>query len=144
MAEAGRIGINVFLVGATPKVLAMTVEKLQSEYGVNVVGSHHGYFDNEDELINSIDKSKAQIVSVALGTPRQEEFMMKCKNQNIKALLMGVGGTYDVYTGIKSRAPKWYLKNNLEWLYRLYKEPTRAGRQTRLVKFAVLAAFGRL
>jgi UDP-N-acetyl-D-mannosaminouronate:lipid I N-acetyl-D-mannosaminouronosyltransferase len=144
MEEAGQKGIDIFVLGATPSVLTRTIEKLQNEFSVNVVGSHHGYFENENELIDCIAKSKARIVTVALGSPRQEEFMIKCKSKNIKALMLGVGGTYDVYTGVKSRAPEWYLKNNLEWLYRLYKEPTRAGRQTRLIKYAVLAAFGRL
>lgn len=144
MAKAGEGDIGVYLLGGKPTVVEMTADKLIRQYKVNIVGAHHGYFDEEEQIIKSIEDSKARIVTVALGSPRQEKFMIKCKNRNINALFMGVGGTYDVFTGVKERAPKWYLDNNLEWLYRLYKEPTRAGRQTRLVKFAVLAALGRI
>ena len=133
----------VFLLGANSQVSKHTSDKLVS-LGVNVVGSHDGFFDNEETIINAITSSKAKIVTVAMGSPRQEQFINKCRKSYPDAFYMGVGGTYDVYTGVVKRAPSMFCKLHLEWLYRLLQQPSRIFRQTNLLKFLLLYISGRL
>ncbi len=135
--------VPVFILGASPTTLSATVEKLESG-GVNVVGSCDGYYINEDEVIHRVKESGAKVLSVALGSPKQELFMKRGKELGLTCFMMGVGGTYDVFTGRIKRAPKSWQKLNLEWLYRLLSEPSRIFRQIRLLKFAILALFGKL
>jgi UDP-N-acetyl-D-mannosaminouronate:lipid I N-acetyl-D-mannosaminouronosyltransferase len=80
-------------------------------------------------------KHQPDILTVALGSPKQEQFMSKCKARGVTAFMMGVGGTYNVFTGSVKRAPKFWCDLGLEWFYRLLLEPTRIKRQTRLLKF---------
>ena len=135
----------VFLVGASESVNTMTKEKLLSQ-GVNVVGSVDGYFDKDcpDCLIEEIEQSGAKIITVALGSPTQEQFIFDCKKQIPDAFYMGVGGTYDVFTGNVKRAPKFFRKVRCEWLFRLLSQPTRIRRQLNLVKYIALYLTGKL
>lgn len=138
MKGAAPMNIPVFIIGAKPDVNIYTVNKLKNELNVNVVGSCDGYFKDENELINRIKASNAKIITVALGSPRQEKFINKCRALNPDAFYMGVGGTYDVFIGRVNRAPSWAQKFNLEWLYRLLCQPTRIVRQVRLINFLFL------
>ncbi|MGQ7146924.1 WecB/TagA/CpsF family glycosyltransferase, partial [Escherichia sp. SS-MK2] len=79
--------------------------------------------------------SGAQIVTVAMGSPKQEIFMRDCRLVHPDALYMGVGGTYDVFTGHVKRAPKIWQTLGLEWLYRLLSQPSRIKRQLRLLRY---------
>ena len=137
MERAGREGTPVFLVGGKPEVLSQTVEKLRRQWNVNIVGSQDGYFTpaNREALFARVAASGAQIVTVAMGSPRQEVLMRDCKTVWPHALYMGVGGTYDVFTGHVKRAPKIWQKMGLEWLYRLIMQPSRLTRQLRLLKY---------
>ncbi|MGB9096677.1 lipopolysaccharide N-acetylmannosaminouronosyltransferase [Erwinia sp.] len=137
MERAGREGTPVFLIGGKPQVLAQTEEKLRSQWKVNIVGSQDGYFSPADReaLFARIAASGAKIVTVAMGSPRQEILMRDCKAVWPEALYMGVGGTYDVFTGHVKRAPKIWQKMGLEWLYRLIMQPSRLRRQLRLLKY---------
>lgn len=137
MERAGREGTPVFLVGGKPEVLSQTVEKLRRQWNVNIVGSQDGYFTpaNREALFARVAASGAQIVTVAMGSPRQEILMRDCKTVWPHALYMGVGGTYDVFTGHVKRAPKIWQKMGLEWLYRLIMQPSRLTRQLRLLKY---------
>ncbi|GHA38860.1 WecB/TagA/CpsF family glycosyltransferase [Photobacterium aphoticum] len=139
MRYAGQNNTPVFLLGATNSVVNQTVNKLKDELNLNISDFHDGYFTDEDEMVERIRQSGAKIVTVALGSPRQEYFIEKCINADINAFFMGVGGTYNVYTGNVKRAPQSWCKLNLEWLYRLLSEPTRIGRQIKLLKFVQLA-----
>ncbi|WP_199611282.1 WecB/TagA/CpsF family glycosyltransferase [Flocculibacter collagenilyticus] len=134
---------RVYILGAEKHVSELVCTKLKSR-GVNVVGSHSGYFSDEDALINEIKNSKAKIITVALGSPRQEIFIQKCREQYPDAFYMGVGGTYDVYVGNVKRAPKAWRKANLEWLYRVLSQPSRWKRQVPLLKFLMRYLFNRL
>ncbi|MBE2896812.1 lipopolysaccharide N-acetylmannosaminouronosyltransferase [Pasteurellaceae bacterium HPA106] len=138
MARAGELQTPVFLVGGKPEVLAQTQQKLTSLWNVNIVGSQDGYFTTEDQsaVIERIKTSGAKFVTVAMGSPKQERFMQACQAQYPTALYMGVGGTYDVFTGHVKRAPALWQKANLEWLYRLLSQPTRWRRQVNLLKYA--------
>jgi UDP-N-acetyl-D-mannosaminouronate:lipid I N-acetyl-D-mannosaminouronosyltransferase len=135
MKVAGASNIAVFLVGASAKVIQQTQQQLKAQYQVSVVGYADGYFDNEQQLIEQIKSSGARIVSVAMGSPKQEQFIFRCRDAGIQAIFMGVGGTYDVYTNNVKRAPVFWQKAGLEWLYRLLSQPTRWRRQVNLLRF---------
>lgn len=137
MARAGKEGTPVFLVGGKPEVLAQTQQKLRERWQVNIVGSQDGYFKPEQRqaLFERIRDSGAKIVTVAMGSPRQELLMRDCRVVHPDALYMGVGGTYDVFTGHVKRAPKVWQRMGLEWLYRLLSQPSRLTRQLRLLRY---------
>lgn len=137
MARAGREGTPVFLIGGQPAILEQTTDKLRRQWNVNIVGARDGYFPpaEREALFAQIAASGARIVTVAMGSPRQEIFMQDCKAVYPDALYMGVGGTYDVFTGHVKRAPKIWQKMGLEWLYRLIVQPSRLNRQLSLLKF---------
>lgn len=137
MARAGAEGTPVFLIGGKPDVLAQTREKLRQQWNVNLVGTQDGYFTPEQRpaLFECIRDSGAQIVTVAMGSPKQEILMRDCRLVHPDALYMGVGGTYDVFTGHVKRAPKVWQNLGLEWLYRLLSQPSRIKRQLRLLRY---------
>jgi UDP-N-acetyl-D-mannosaminouronate:lipid I N-acetyl-D-mannosaminouronosyltransferase len=137
MARAGKEGSPVFLVGGKPDVLRETETRLRKQWNVNIVGSQDGYFKAEDRpaLFARIHASGASIVTVAMGSPKQEIFMRDCREVHPHALYMGVGGTYDVFTGHVKRAPKIWQSLGLEWLYRLLSQPRRITRQLRLLRY---------
>ena len=137
MARAGAEGTPVFLVGGKPEVMAETVEKLRKQWNVNLVGTQDGYFtpDQRQALFERIHASGAKIVTVAMGSPKQEILMRDCRQVHPDALYMGVGGTYDVFTGHVKRAPKVWQNLGLEWLYRLLSQPSRIKRQLRLLRY---------
>ena len=137
MARAGAEGTPVFLVGGKPEVMAETVEKLRKQWNVNLVGTQDGYFtpDQRQALFERIHASGAKIVTVAMGSPKQEILMRDCRQVYPGALYMGVGGTYDVFTGHVKRAPKVWQNLGLEWLYRLLSQPSRIKRQLRLLRY---------
>lgn len=146
MARAGAEGTPVFLVGGRPEILAQTQEKLRSQWQVNIVGSQDGYFKPEEReaLFERIRTSGAKIVTVAMGSPKQEILMRDCRSLYPDALYMGIGGTYDVFTGHVKRAPKAWRNLGLEWLYRLLSQPTRWRRQLKLLKYLAYHYTGRL
>lgn len=146
MERAGQEGTPVFLIGGQPDVLVETEAKLQSQWRVNIVGSQNGYFAPEQRaaLFERIRTSGAAIVTVAMGSPRQEILMRDCREVYPQALYMGVGGTYDVFTGQVKRAPKVWQDMGLEWLYRLLSQPSRIRRQFKLLKYLGYHYTGRL
>ena len=137
MARAGAEGTPVFLIGGKPEVLAETAAKLRQQWNVNLVGMQDGYFtaDERPALFERIRDSGAKIVTVAMGSPKQEILMRDCRQIHPDALYMGVGGTYDVFTGHVKRAPKVWQNLGLEWLYRLLSQPSRITRQLRLLRY---------
>ncbi len=139
MLKSAEQKIPVFLVGASATVLQQTQSKLMVQ-GVNIVGAINGYFNQTDEakVIAQIKASGAQIISVALGSPKQELFMFECHKAIPTSFFMGVGGSYDVFTGNVKRAPLGFIKFHCEWLYRLLSQPTRINRQINLIKYILL------
>ena len=137
MERAGAQGTPVFLIGGKPEVLAETAAKLRQQWNVNLVGTQDGYFtpDERPALFERIRDSGAKIVTVAMGSPKQEILMRDCRQVHPDALYMGVGGTYDVFTGHVKRAPKVWQNMGLEWLYRLLSQPSRIKRQLRLLRY---------
>lgn len=130
---------KIFLYGAKQEIVEKAKEELELIYPkINIVGTCNGYI-GEDYAVEKINESGADIIFVGLGSPKQEEFIIKNKDKIDKAkILMPVGGSFDVISKTKKRAPKWIIKINLEWLYRLFQEPKRIFRQAKLVKFICL------
>ncbi len=129
-----------YLVGSTKTVIESTVDRLKKEYShIRIVGYRDGFLKRGDKrsLIEDLQNKRPDIVFVAQGSPKQE-FLMNELAKEHPALYMGLGGSFDIYGGDKSRAPKLFLNYHLEWLYRLLKEPTRIKRQFRLIKFILL------
>lgn len=119
-------GKSVAFVGAKPEVIELAVKNLENEIpNLNVVYKHDGYFNNQDEIIESIVEAKPDLVLVALGSPKQEFFIRDLKNRLQNSVMIGLGGSFDVWAGVVNRAPVIYQKLGLEWLYRTVKEPKR-------------------
>lgn len=138
---------SFYLAGAKEEVIQQTVEKLKKEFpGINLLGYRNGYIKTEEEqqeLIQTIATLKPDIVFVAMGSPKQELLMQEMQ-QHHPAIYQGLGGSFDVYVGNVERAPEWWLRNNLEWAYRLVKQPARIKRQIHLVKFLWLLLLNRI
>lgn len=137
---------SFYLIGSNQKIIEKTVERLTSKFkGLNIVGYRNGFLSDEDtsDLKHKIVGLKPDVVFVAQGSPKQE-FLMKELFEVHPAIYMGLGGSFDIFSGSKKRAPRIFLKLNLEWLYRLLKEPVRFGRQRVLLKFYFLYLIGRL
>jgi UDP-N-acetyl-D-mannosaminouronate:lipid I N-acetyl-D-mannosaminouronosyltransferase len=137
---------SFYLVGAKPEIIEQTVKKLHTQFpALQIKGYHDGYFNDEEyhTLKKEILRTKPDAVFVAIGSPKQEYIMQELQEQH-KALYMGLGGSFDVYTGHVQRAPEAWINLNLEWAYRLIKQPNRIIRQRVLVKFLFRLLTGRL
>ena len=128
-----------YLVGGKQQIINETVEKLRFEYeDIQIVGYRNGYIKTDEEkrqLIDDIVEKKPDVVFVAMGSPKQELLMEEILRQH-RAIFQGLGGSFDVYTGHVQRAPKWWVEHNLEFAYRLIKEPKRLKRQIHLIRYA--------
>ncbi|WP_415331050.1 WecB/TagA/CpsF family glycosyltransferase [Clostridium perfringens] len=142
LEEARDKNLKVFLLGAKEEALIKCKEKIKENYyGINIVGSNNGFFDldNCDDLIEKINESKADILFVAMGAPRQEVFIEKYKDKLCCKIFMGVGGSFDVFAGNVNRAPQFMINIGMEWLYRVAKEPWRIKRLGSIPKFLLLS-----
>lgn len=118
--------IKVGLIGAKEEVLNLTKEKIEKKHpNIQIVYSRNGYFENFDEVINETVQSGAKFILCAMGSPKQELFISKLKEKINGAIMIGVGGTFDVISGTVKLAPSIYRKLGLEWLYRTIKQPER-------------------
>lgn len=128
---------NFYLIGSTGTVINKTVKKLKKDFpGINILNFSNGFLNNSEKghLIKDVSEKKPDVVFIAMGTPKQEYFMEELFSIH-PALFMGLGGSFDVYCGVMKRAPKILIKFNVEWLYRLLREPSRIVRQMYLIKF---------
>lgn len=140
LAGIAKTGHRLFLFGGKPGVAEQAREKLQAQYEfLNIVGTHNGYFspEEEPEIVEEINRSGADIVFVCLGAPTQEKWIDRNLPKLQAKVLMGIGGSLDVFAGNVERAPEQWCNLGLEWLYRLIKEPWRIGRMMALPKFAL-------
>lgn len=128
-----------YLIGAKPQIIEAAVNKLKEEFSnITIVGYRDGYIRTDEEkeaLIADIVEKKPDVVFVAMGSPKQELLMEEIQKRH-NAIFQGLGGSFDVYTGHVQRAPSWWVNHNLEFAYRLIKEPKRIKRQIHLVKYA--------
>ena len=117
---------SFYLVGGKSEVIEATVQKLRLEFPeINI----------DEPLIADIATRKPDVVFVAMGSPKQELLMGRMQQQHPQAIYQGLGGSFDVYVGNVERAPEWWLRHNLEFAYRLLKQPSRIKRQIHLVRF---------
>lgn len=120
---------SIYLFGAKQEVIDSMEKVLKESYpNLNLVGMSNGYEKDKDKIFEKIVKTKPDIVLVALGIPLQEKLIYKHLDKFDKGIFVGVGGSFDVISGHKKRAPKIFIKLNLEWLYRILKEPKRLKR----------------
>lgn len=145
MASMAVTGKKLFLLGAKPGVAEQAAERLTSAYpGLQICGTHDGYFTQDEPVVAEIKDSGADVVFVCLGAPKQEKWMKKNGAATGASLAVGLGGCLDVFAGNVRRAPVSMQKAGLEWLYRLYKEPQRIGRMAKLPLILKDAAVARL
>ncbi|WP_311407887.1 WecB/TagA/CpsF family glycosyltransferase [Liquorilactobacillus uvarum] len=129
---------RVFFLGAKPLVINKLIDKIKQNYpNLIIAGQHDGYFKDEASIVQEIKQSSPDFVFVALGFPKQE-FFINHYRQSSPAIWMGVGGSFDVLAGITKRAPLFWQKHHIEWLYRLLQEPSRFGRMLALPKYLLL------
>ena len=133
-------GKSLYLLGAKPGVAELAAEKLRAAYsGLVIAGTHDGYFKEDAPVVADIRASMADVVFVCLGAPKQEKWMQKNGEATGAHLLLGLGGSLDVFAGVVQRAPEIFTKTGMEWFYRLLKQPSRIGRMMRLPLFLVHA-----
>ncbi len=140
--EAAKKGKGVFFFGSKPGVAETAAEKLKEKVANLIVsGTRDGYFKPEDtdDIIKQINDSGASMLWVCLGAPKQENWMAENKDKLNVGVMLGLGGSLDVYAGNVKRAPKFMIKMKLEWLYRLIKEPWRFSRMIKIPGVLVIA-----
>ena len=129
-------GGGLYLLGSKPGIAELAAQKMCEKHPkLHICGMADGYFKDEAAVIEKINAAKPDVLFVCLGAPKQEIFMKKHLDELSVRLMIGLGGTLDSFAGTVKRAPKWMIRCNLEWLYRLIKEPKRFGRMLRLPKY---------
>jgi len=142
---ANNQGFSCYFLGAAEEVNAAAVLRIREDYpNITIAGRKHGFFDfSEEEVARDIAKKKPDIIFVALGLPRQELWINQYKSYFDKGLFMGVGGSFDVLAGKVNRAPDFWIKLNLEWFYRLLKQPSRWKCILKIFQFMFLVIIGK-
>ena len=140
-----RSGGKLYLLGAKPGVAEEAARRLREAHpGLTVCGTHDGYFQEDGPVVEAVRAAGADVVFVCLGAPKQERWMAEYGAASGAKLLVGLGGSMDVFAGQVKRAPEAWQKLGLEWLYRLVKQPSRIGRMAKLPLFLVDAAAARV
>ena len=144
LKEAAAKGYKAYFFGGSPGIAEAAKAKSEELYpDVKVVGCRNGYFKEEESqaIIEEINASGADMLFAALGAPKQEKWLVRYRDQLKPKILMGIGGSFDVFAGKMERAPKWMQDASLEWLFRLYKQPSRFMRMMALPKFVLKVIF---
>lgn len=129
-------GGTVYLLGSKPGIAELAAEKMLAKHpGLQICGLADGYFKEEGPVIEKINQARPDVLFVCLGAPKQEKFMAAHQKDLQVKMMIGLGGSLDSFAGTVKRAPKWMIACNLEWFYRLLKEPWRFKRMLRLPKF---------
>lgn len=131
-----RTGKGLYLLGGKPGIGEQAAKKMLEKHPkLRIVGIADGYFQEEAPVIEKINASGADALFVCLGAPKQEQFMVRNRDTLSVKLMAGLGGSLDAFAGTVKRAPRWMIRMNLEWLYRLIQEPKRFKRMLRLPKY---------
>ena len=141
-----KLGRSVYLLGSKPGVAEAAAANLEKEIpGLKIAGFRDGYFKDEEEseVVAEINASGADFLCVALGSPKQEYFVIRHRDALKVKAAAGLGGSLDIWSGQLNRAPKFYIDHGLEWLYRMIQEPKRLKRLPALPIFLIKAAIRR-
>ena len=131
-----RNGQSLYLLGGKPGIGELAAQKmLEAHPQLRIAGIADGYFQDEAPVIAKINASGADALFVCLGAPKQERFRVQHQQELHVHLMAGLGGSLDAFAGTVQRAPAWMIRLNLEWLYRLIREPKRFRRMLRLPKY---------
>ena len=129
-------GKRLFLLGAKPGVAELAAANLRDSHpGLLICGTHDGYFQEDGPVVEEIRASGADVVFVCLGAPKQEFWMAQHGPDTGAHLMVGLGGSLDVFAGVVERAPAGFQRLGLEWLWRALRQPSRLGRLYRLPLF---------
>lgn len=133
---------SIFLLGAKPGVAQTAAQKLKEKYpGLVIAGTHDGYFKEDEPVIEEINAASPDFLMVCLGFPKQENWIYNNREKLNARLAIGAGGCLDVFAGTVQRAPDFYCRHGIEWLYRLVKQPSRFVRMLALPKFGLKVLF---
>jgi len=137
LVYANENNATCYFLGATEETNKKAVENIQKQYpNIRILGRHHGYISLDDkELAEEISTLQPDFIFVALGFPKQEEWIDSYSNLFQKGIFIGLGGSFDVLAGNVKRAPEIWIKLRLEWFYRIALQPTRWKRLVPLAKF---------
>ena len=141
-----QLGRSVYLLGSKPGVAEAAAANLEKEIpGLKIAGFRDGYFKDEEEVsvVEEINESGADFLCVALGSPKQEYFVIRHRDSLKVKAAAGLGGSLDIWSGQLNRAPAFYIDHGLEWLYRMIQEPKRLKRLPALPVFLIKAAIRR-
>lgn len=142
LIEAASNNIPVAIIGAKEDVISKAVINLQNEInGLNIVYHHNGYFEQDDEIYQELNSRHPKLILIAMGAPRQEKFIYNAKKVLNPCLMVGIGGSLDVWSGSVKRAPLIYQKLGLEWLYRTLAQPSRIKRIFPTLPLFLIKAF---
>ena len=144
---SGEKGFSIYFLGAAPGVAEEARQKLLEQYpDMKVAGVHHGYFKPEEEaaVVEDVRNSGADVLLVAMGIPAQEKLIKRNLDKlGVKAAI-GVGGTFDVFSGRIERAPVWMQRHGMEWFHRLMKNPKKISKVAMLPRFMMMVLRKRL
>lgn len=144
-ALLARMQGRVFLLGAKDTVAQRAAKTIQERWpNVTVVGVCDGYYRDEDAVLASIRKARPDFLMVCLGMGKQERFMARLAGDEAVGLMAGLGGTLDVLAGDIPRAPEYFIRHRIEWLYRLWRQPKRITRVMRLPLYVAAVAIQRI
>jgi N-acetylglucosaminyldiphosphoundecaprenol N-acetyl-beta-D-mannosaminyltransferase len=144
LREAESKNYRVFLLGAKEEVLEVATKKIKRSFpNLNIVGTHNGYFNADNEVREQINKANPDILFVGMGGIKQEKWIVKNRDLNIPVNI-GIGGSFDVWSGRVKRAPLWVRKMGIEWLYRTVTQPERIWRLKNLVVLSFKLLIGRI
>lgn len=137
--------LSLYLLGAKPGVAEIAAENIRQKYpALRIVGTHDGYFKDEVEVIDQISALKPDMLYLGFGYPQEEIFMLRNREKIGTGVMMGLGGSIDIFAGVAKRAPGFFIKLNLEWFYRLLRQPSRFVRMLKLPKYIIRACAARL
>ncbi len=145
LAKAARRSFRVYFLGARPEILRRTLAEVSRRFpGLAIAGARDGYYsaDEMEQVAADIRQSGADLLFVGMSSPRKELFLSRWGESSGVKVVHGVGGSFDILAGLTRRAPIWYQRHGLEWLYRAQQEPIRLGRRylTTNVAFLLLVA----
>jgi N-acetylglucosaminyldiphosphoundecaprenol N-acetyl-beta-D-mannosaminyltransferase len=146
LAEAEHRGRRVYFLGARPDVLKQMLEEVRRRFPeLCIAGAHDGYFPPEEEceVADDIRRSEAALLFLGMSSPKKELFLSRWGEATGVRVVHGVGGSFDVLAGVTRRAPLWYQKHGLEWLYRARQEPLRLGRRYLTTNASFIALLAR-